>query len=119
MHEEVNLGSIYYINKAFIVLWPFLFVLTLLTGYIKVMSLILTPLHILLYLLTGCMTAFFYVQDKLDLYGKPVVLFRRKPYSKRVDSSIFDIFMVGFIVTIGYVVLMMAGKIWGISFPHL
>ena len=119
LHEEVNLGAIYYMNKAFTILWPFLFVFTLLTGYVKVMSLVLVPLHILLYLLTGCMVAFSNVQDKLELYGKPVVLFRIQPFSKRVDSSIFDVFWVVFMVTMGYVILMMAGKIWGISLPHL
>lgn len=119
LHEEVNLGAIYYMNKAFTVLCPALFVLTLLTGYIKVMSLVLGPLHFLVHLMAAIMIFFAQMQDHLELYGKKIVLFKRAPVVKRVDSTILDILFVLVILATGYAILMMVGKIWGISLPHL
>ena len=118
LHEEVNLGAIYYMNKAFTVLCPALFVLTLLTGYIKEMSLVLGPLHFLLHLMAAIMIFFAQMQDHLELYGKKIVLFKRAPVVKRVDSTILDILFVLVILATGYAILMMTAKIWGISMPH-
>ncbi|MBQ7789078.1 MAG: hypothetical protein IJ398_05440 [Clostridia bacterium] len=117
LHKEVNLGILYYINKAFTILYVSLFALTLLTGLIKEMSLILCPLNILLYLLTAFMVIFSRIQDNLDFHKKPFVIFARSR-NKGIDSIIFDLFAVFFVLAMAYVNLMLATSIWGIELPH-
>ena len=118
LHKEEDLGLLYYLNKAFTILYVLIFALTLLTGFIKVMSLILCPMNVILYVLTAFMVIFSRIQDNLDFHGKPFVVFA-KSYNNGIDSVIFDIFMVLFVFAIAYVNMMLTGNIWGISLPHL
>ena len=118
LHKEEDLGLLYYLNKAFTVLYVLIFALTLLTGFIKVMSLILCPMNVILYVLTAFMVIFSRIQDNLDFHGKPFVVFA-KSYNNGIDSVIFDIFMVLFVFAMAYVNMMLTGNIWGISLPHL
>ena len=118
LHKEEDLGLLYYLNKAFTILYVLIFALTLLTGFIKVMSLILCPMNVILYVLTAFMVIFSRIQDNLDFHGKPFVVFA-KSYNNGVDSVIFDICMVLFVFAMAYVNMMLTGNIWGISLPHL
>jgi hypothetical protein len=118
LHKEEDLGLLYYLNKAFTILYVLIFALTLLTGFIKVMSLILCPMNVILYVLTAFMVIFSRIQDNLDFHGKPFVVFA-KSYNNGIDSVIFDIFMVLFVFAMAYVNMMLTGNIWGISLPHL
>ena len=95
-----------------------LFLLTLFTGYIKEMSLILCPMNIVLYVLTAFMVLFSRIQDNLDFHRKPFVLLA-KSSNGGIDSVILDIFMVLFVLAMAYANMMLAGDIWGISLPHL
>ena len=119
LHQEVNLGFIYHLNKAFTILFVLTFALTLLTGLKKEMSLVLCPLHIFVYMLSAVTTVFYRIQNNLDFYGTPFVIFNRSR-NGGIDSVIFDVIMVvmiSFIPT--YVILLMTAEIWGISLPNL
>lgn len=118
LHKEVNLGAIYFLNKSFTILFVTLFLLTLFTGYIKEMSLILCPMNVILYVLTAFMVLFSRIQDNLDFHRKPFVLLA-KSSNGGIDSVIRDIFMVLFVLAMAYANMMFAGDIWGISLPHL
>jgi len=118
LHKEVNLGAIYFLNKSFTILFVTLFLLTLFTGYIKEMSLILCPMNVILYVLTAFMVLFSRIQDNLDFHRKSFVLLA-KSSNGGIDSVILDIFMVLFVLAMAYANMMLAGDIWGISLPHL
>ena len=118
LHKEENLGAIYFLNKSFTTLFVVLFLLTLFTGYIKEMSLILCPMNVILYVLTAFMVIFYRIQDNLDFHGKPFVLLA-KSSNNGIDSVVFDIFMVLFVLAMAYVNMTLTGNIWGISLPHL
>ena len=118
LHREENLGALYYLNKIFTVLYVLTFALTLLTGLFKTMSLILCPMHIFLYLLTAVMVTFCRIQDNSEVHGKPFVLWA-KSGNGGIDSVIFDIFMVLFVLAMAYVTVMLVGDIWGVSIPTL
>ncbi len=117
LHEKVNMGFLYYLNKAFTIFFALTFVLTLLTGFIKEMSLILCPMHVILHVLTAFMVMFYLIQNNLALYGKPFVLFAKK--GRRIDSVIKDLIMVLFTLALAYVNVMLVGDIWGVEIPHL
>ena len=118
LHKELNLGAIYYFNKFFVILWALLFLLTLFTGFIKIMSLILCPMYVLLCILTACMMVFAKIQDNLDDHGKAIVLWA-KTSNGGWDSFIFDVILVCFILAMAYVNIMLVGEIWGVSLPAL
>ena len=75
-------------------------------------------MNVILYVLTAFMVIFSRIQDNLDFYGKPFVVYA-KSYDNGIDSVIFDIFMVLFVFLMAYVNMMLTGNIWGISLPHL
>lgn len=118
LHKEENLGAIYFLNKSFTIIFVTLFLLTLFTGYIKEMSLILCPMNVILYVLTAFMVMFSKIQDNLDFHGKPFVLLA-KSSNGGIDSVVFDIFIVLFVLGAAYANMILVGNIWGISLPKL
>ena len=118
LHKEAKIGFLYYLNKAFTILFVSTFALTLFLGFKKEMSLILCPMNVLLYTLSAIMTAFSRIQDNLDFHGTPFVIFA-KSNNGGIDSLVFDFFMVIFNFMPAYAVLLMTAEIWGIPLPTL
>lgn len=118
LHKKVNLGFIYHLNKAFTILFVLTFVLTLLTGLKKEMTLLLCPMHVLFYAIFAIMMFFSRIQDNLDFHGTPFVIFARSR-NGGVDSILFDIWFVVISLLPASAVLGMTAEIWGISLPTL
>lgn len=55
-----------------------------------------------MYLLTAVTSCAANVMYNIESYGQPIVLFRRHPLSKRIDSFIIDLFAAAFILGMGY-----------------
>jgi len=116
LHEETGLGALYYLNKAFIILFVSVFTLTLLTGLIKEMSVIICPLQVTVYILTAIMALFSQIERNLQYYGTPIVIIAKTP-NDGIDSVVFDIIMILFVLLMGYLNIKLAGSIWGITLP--
>ncbi len=111
LHKEENLGGIYLLNKFYTLLYIALFALTLLTGLIKEMYLILCPMHASLYVLTAYMHEFSRVQDNIRNYGKPFVFLARTT-NNRWDSSLFDLIGAAVILSPVYIIVLLMQNIW-------
>ncbi|MBQ8583393.1 MAG: hypothetical protein IJ488_02130 [Clostridia bacterium] len=118
LHKEANLGILYYLNLIFIPLFVSVFVLTLLTGFIKEVTLLLFPMNLLLYALSACMALFSTIQNNRDCYGKSFILFRK---NKRggLDSIFLDIFAVLLPLILGYANLISFAEVWGIQLSFI
>jgi len=117
---EEGLGAVYYFNKIFVYLYVATLALTLCTGYLKIMSYVLCPMHVMLYITTAVITVFSNIQNNIEAFGKPVVLFRTKKGDRvEISSVLFDIIIVGFILVVGYINIMFATEIWGIPVPTI
>lgn len=119
IHAEVNMGILYPVNKLFTICWVCAFGLTLLTGMIRVMSIVLGVFCTLTYILTIIMLVFSSVGSNLDEFGTAFVFFARRKTTKRIHSSLFDLLMVGFFGVLLYVHLMLICNLWGIQLPHI
>ena len=110
LHKEENLGGIYRLNKFYTLLYISLFALTLLTGLIKEMYMILCPMNAILYALTAYMNEFSRVQHNIEHYGKPFVFLARTT-NKSWDSSLLD--LIGTAVTLSpvYIIVMLMQNI--------
>ena len=113
------MGILYTVNKLFTISWVFAFGLTLLTGMIRIMSIVIGVFCMVTYILTIVMLIFSTIQSNLDEFGIPFVLIARRKETKRIHSSLFDLMMVGFFAAILYAHLMMICNLWGIQLPHL
>ena len=110
LHKEENLGGIYLLNKFYTLLYIALFALTLLTGLIKEMYLILCPMNILLYALTAYMYLFTSAQHNIDHYGKPFIFLARSS-NKRLNSSFLDIIAAAVILMPACIIIQIAATI--------
>lgn len=111
LHKEENLGGIYLLNKFYTLLYISLFALTLLTGLIKEMYMILFPMNVLLYALTAYMNEFSRVQHNIEHYGKPFVFLARAT-NKSWDSSLLDLIGTAVILSPVYIIVMIMQNIW-------
>ena len=110
LHQEINLGFIYRLNKAFTVLFALTFALTLLTGLKKEMALLLCPMHVLFYAILAIMTIFSRTQENLDVHGTPIVIFARSR-NGGVDCILGDFIMVAMSFLPAYLIIILAQNI--------
>ena len=118
VHKEVGMGGIYHLNKLFTVLYPCVFLLTLVTGLLKQMSVVICALCLILYALTAIMLSFSHIQNNLDTHKKPFVLFA-KSTNGGIDSSILDLLTIVFVFALSYAHIAICARLWGITLPHL
>ena len=118
LHKTSNLGSIYYLNKIFTIVFLATFALTLLTGYIKVMSIVLCPLQIIVYILMAIMVLFSNIQRNLKYHKQAFVLIDRSS-NGGVDSIFIDVMMVLVVLILAYVNVLLACSVWGIELAAL
>ncbi len=118
LHRASNLGAIYYLNKIFTIVYLATFALTLLTGYIKVMSIMLCPLNIVVYVIMAIMMLFSRVQENLNYHKRVFVLFARSS-NGGIDSIFIDIMMVLSVLIIAYVNALLACRVWEIDLTAL
>jgi hypothetical protein len=87
-HQEVNLGYIYYLNWALIVLTPLYLIIAVSLGWWNIMRI---PIAILAFLLCGVQVpayVFSDIYDKYENYGQPFILIRKRKFGRGYDSSI-------------------------------
>lgn len=101
LHEEVNLGLLYYTNKIVTVLYPSAFVLALTLGWLRFMAPIISVLYVTNSVLLAGMSLFSSVQENIDEYGTPIVIMRKRK-NNGYDSSLFDILMAAFPLMAAY-----------------
>jgi uncharacterized protein with PQ loop repeat len=118
-HAQVDMGPLYWINKLFTISWSCAFGLNLLMGWIRVMSIVIGLFCAITYILASMMLIFSTIRYNLDEYGTPFVLIVRNKTTKRINSSLFDLMMVGLFAVIFYAHLIMICDLWGIQLPLL
>ena len=77
LHEEVNMGLLYYANKGITLLYPVLFVLTVTLGWLRFMAPVITGLFAVLSLILAGTNAFSSVQSSLEEFGTVFAFVRR------------------------------------------
>ena len=99
LHQEYNLGAVYYLNKSFTVLYAVTTFMMIAFGWIREMIIFNAVLYALVCILGGVMSMFTSLQDNLEAYGKPVVLYKSNGVGLgHADSIFYDLFKVGLIL---------------------
>lgn len=101
LHEEVNLGLIYYANKLVTILYPINLVLALTLGWLRFMTPVITGLYVIISVLSAGMSLFASFQNNIEEYGTPIVILRRTK-NQGFTSSLFDLAMAAFPLLAGY-----------------
>ena len=101
LHNELNMGFLYYLNKGFVIIYAVSFCLSLLLGWLRYMAPVITGCYVTVSILTAVMIVFTSSQDNLDKYGTPVVLFRISK-NKQVDSILLDLALAAFPIATAY-----------------
>lgn len=103
LHQEYGLGAVYYLNKSFTVLYAVTAFMMMALGWIREIIILNAVLYTLVCILGGVMSMFTSVQDNLEAYGKPVVLYKSNGSGfKYADSIFYDLFKVGLILFFAY-----------------
>ncbi|MBQ9112305.1 MAG: hypothetical protein IJY08_01870 [Clostridia bacterium] len=111
LHNEIGLGGIYHLNKTFTVLYPCVLALTLFTGLIKHMSIIICVFCLTVYILTTVMIIFTQIQDNMDTHGSPFVIFAKRA-NGGINSVFIDLLMLLFMLAIGYAHILITLALW-------
>ena len=101
IHNEVNLGMLYYLNKIITILYPVNLLLSLCLGWIRVVTPIVSGLYAIISVLTAAMSIFSSVQHNLETYGRPIVILRISKQNG-TESLIFDLTAAAFPLTAAY-----------------
>ena len=100
LHQEVNLGLIYHINKLITILYPINLVLSLCLGWLRYMAPIVTGLYAIISIIIAGMLVFHSIQKSIFGYGKPFIILRIS--KSGLTSSFFDLLQVVFSLGLGY-----------------
>lgn len=106
LHEEIDLGLIYHINKLVTILYPINLVLAITLGWLRFMTPVITGLYVIISILIAGMSVFSSVQENLDAYGTPFVILRRTE-NHGFTSSILDLAIAAFSLLAGYAHILM------------
>lgn len=101
IHNEYGIGVIYFINKFVTIAYPIGAVLSVLFNWIKVIAPITSIINALVCLSVAVLSVFEMIQSNLDNYKAPFILLRITE-DKRLDSSIFQLIFIAFILIVGY-----------------
>ena len=101
IHDEFGIGPIYHLNRAFTLLYVVAAAVTLVLGFFKATIPIVCAINMLTYVATAVLSVYASLMYNINTYNSPVVIFRRSA-SKRIDSSLLDLFSVLFVLGIGW-----------------
>ena len=101
IHDEFGIGSIYHLNLVFTLLYVVAATVTLVLGFFKVTIPIVCAINLLTYAATAILSVYASLMYNTNTYNSPVVIFRRSA-SKRIDSSLLDLFSLLFMLGIGW-----------------
>ena len=115
-YEQVNtqypMGAIYGMNKLFTVLYPVTFLINIIFGFFKVMVIPIEVMSILIVLIAAIMFVFSITQENKALYGRAIVLARKNPVTKKLDSSVFDLSCLALFAGMIYVYIKYIIEYW-------
>ena len=101
IHDEFGIGSIYHLNLVFTLLYVVAATVTLVLGFFKATIPIVCAINLLTYAATSILSVYASLMYNTNTYNSPVVIFRRSA-SKRIDSSLLDLFSLLFMLGIGW-----------------
>ena len=101
IHEEFGIGPIYHLNRTFTLLYIATATVTLVLGFFKATIPIVCAINLLTYAATAILWVYASMMYNTNTYNSPVIIFRRSP-RKGIDSSLFDLFSVWFMLGIGW-----------------
>ncbi|MBR5427013.1 MAG: hypothetical protein IK118_01585 [Clostridia bacterium] len=116
VNEEYSLGALYPLNKAFTIVYLPAVFLGVLFGWVRIVSLPLCFCVVSSYVLSVAMTAYADIRDNIETYGKPIILFAWDK-NRGGDSSVLNVFALGFLLTAAYCYLSMTADLWNITLP--
>ena len=112
IHQQYDMGPLYHLNKFLTVFYPITLGISILLGWLRAMTPLISVLYALISLTVAGMSLFASVQNNLDEYGVPVVILRQAK-NKRIDSIVFDLAIAAFPLSAAYAhILMMVGIIF-------
>ena len=91
LNTEVNLGYIYYLNMALIILTSLYFIFSISLGWLDMLKLPIAILNIVLCCVQLPSIVFSSYYTNIDLYGKPFVILAKSKSGRGYHSSFFDI----------------------------
>ena len=94
LHNELNLGCIYYFNMLLLIITPVYFVATVFLGWIEIMEI---PISIVGFLLCGLQIPAYiiaHIYNNYEEHGKPFILLKKTKDGMRYDSSLPDFLMM-------------------------
>ena len=111
LHLEYGFAGLYYLNKAFTIIYPITAMLLLLAAKSRTLSIIYCVMLAASDLMAAIMSFFADVQNNKGRVGAGFILFeideRKKPH-----STIFDIIICLFILCYGYIVIEITMSMW-------
>ncbi|MBQ8145633.1 MAG: hypothetical protein IJ039_02515 [Clostridia bacterium] len=111
LHKELNIGTVYYFNKIYTILFACVFPVNLALGAIKATSVITCPLSLILYAFTAIMLIFASIQFNKEEHGTAFVLLAKR-YNGGISSSIIDLIMLFLPLGMAYAHILLAINIW-------
>ena len=109
--KRYNFRFLYFTNKLFTILFPIGFILHLLFGWIKIVSVPVTLLFLSVVILTIIMIAFSYTQELITEFGTWKIILRRNK-NKRVESILWIPLLVYWVIMMEYAQCNMFLQLW-------
>ena len=103
LHESFDMGRLYILNKTVIILYLANLTITVVLGWLRYATPVISGLYAVLMITVSIMSLFSSIQDNLDEYDVPVVLFRIRKDNRGCDSIIFDLFFSVLPLLLAYV----------------
>lgn len=91
IHKEINMGYVYYLNLALLILSPLCFVVSISLGWARVMQIPIAVLNSLLCCVWVPSAIFAHIYDNLQEHGQPLILLRSRRRLRGLDSSILTL----------------------------
>lgn len=111
INEEYGMGLLYHINRLFTIAYPAAFILHILFGWLKIVSIPVAFLLIFTCVLASMMSLFSSIQSNKEDHGCPFVLIAR---SRRngIDSFVLDLIVAAFPLGLAYAEFVAISDLW-------
>ena len=111
IHNECDMGLLYYLNKFLTIVYPVSLVMLLAFGWLKEAAPIIGVAYAIISLATAIMSLFSSIQDNKDEFGAPFVLLRFNK-RKRLCSIVLDLAEAAFPMLAAYADLVLVSGIF-------
>lgn len=111
IHNECDMGLLYYLNKFLTIAYPVSLVMLLAFGWLKAAAPIIGIAYAVISLTTAIMSLFSSIQDNKDEFGVPFVILRFNK-RKRLCSIILDLAVAAFPILAAYADLLLVSDIF-------